>query len=181
MHLITQPVHVLPCSNSVMKGNNGTNRHCTTILLLKSSQNLIRLSLLEPDIPNCKLPWVFSERKTLPDVGNSVKEDSSACIMHTLSVVWCPGFMVVVPSFTHLSITFSNQRFSNCSSTADIVSVKLTSDGCLWKQGLQDEYSVLLQEFYDFSKQSFSVYDGPLCWCFRVCRHNLRNCRSRHT
>jgi hypothetical protein len=26
MHLITQPVHVLPCSNSAMKGNNGTNR-----------------------------------------------------------------------------------------------------------------------------------------------------------
>jgi hypothetical protein len=28
-------------------------------------------------------------------------------------VVWCPDFMVVTPSFTHLSITFSNQRFSN--------------------------------------------------------------------
>jgi hypothetical protein len=26
MHLITQPVHVLPCSNSAMKDNNGTNR-----------------------------------------------------------------------------------------------------------------------------------------------------------
>jgi hypothetical protein len=26
MHLITQPVHVLPCSNSAMKGNNGINR-----------------------------------------------------------------------------------------------------------------------------------------------------------
>jgi hypothetical protein len=26
MYLITQPVHVLPCSNSTMKGNNGTNR-----------------------------------------------------------------------------------------------------------------------------------------------------------
>jgi hypothetical protein len=26
MHLITQPVHVLLCSNSAMKGNNGTNR-----------------------------------------------------------------------------------------------------------------------------------------------------------
>jgi hypothetical protein len=26
MHLITQPVNVLPCSNSAMKGNNGTNR-----------------------------------------------------------------------------------------------------------------------------------------------------------
>jgi hypothetical protein len=26
MHLITQPVHASPCSNSAMKGNNGTNR-----------------------------------------------------------------------------------------------------------------------------------------------------------
>jgi hypothetical protein len=26
MHLITQPVHVLPFSNSAVKGNNGTNR-----------------------------------------------------------------------------------------------------------------------------------------------------------
>jgi hypothetical protein len=26
MQLIAQPVHVLPCSNSAMKGNNGTNR-----------------------------------------------------------------------------------------------------------------------------------------------------------
>jgi hypothetical protein len=25
MHLITQPVHVLACNNSAMKGNNGTN------------------------------------------------------------------------------------------------------------------------------------------------------------
>jgi hypothetical protein len=26
MHVITQPVHIFPCSNSAMKGNNGTNR-----------------------------------------------------------------------------------------------------------------------------------------------------------
>jgi hypothetical protein len=26
MYLITQPVHVLPCGNTAMKGNNGTNR-----------------------------------------------------------------------------------------------------------------------------------------------------------
>jgi hypothetical protein len=34
----------------------------------------------------------------------------------------------VTPSFTHLSITFSNQRFSNCSPTVDVGFVKLTSD-----------------------------------------------------
>jgi hypothetical protein len=26
MHTITQPVNILPCSNSAMEGNNGTNR-----------------------------------------------------------------------------------------------------------------------------------------------------------
>jgi hypothetical protein len=33
MQLITQSVHILPCSNSAMKGNNGTNRiprYCCT-------------------------------------------------------------------------------------------------------------------------------------------------------
>jgi hypothetical protein len=35
--------------------------------------------------------------------------------------------MVVTPSFTHLSVTFSNQRFSNCNPTVDVGFVKLTS------------------------------------------------------
>jgi hypothetical protein len=42
--------------------------------------------------------------------------------------IWCPGFMVVTPSFTHLCIIISNQRFSNCSPTVDVGFVKLTSD-----------------------------------------------------
>jgi hypothetical protein len=42
--------------------------------------------------------------------------------------VACPGFMVVTPLLTHLSITFSNQRFSNCSPTVDVAFVKLTLD-----------------------------------------------------
>jgi hypothetical protein len=56
-----------------------------------------------------------------------VKGDSSDYITLAFPVVCYPGFMVVA-SFTHLSITFSNQRFSNCSSTVDIGFVKLTSD-----------------------------------------------------
>jgi hypothetical protein len=36
--------------------------------------------------------------------------------------------MVVAPSFTHLNITFSKQRFSNCSPTVDAGFVSLTSD-----------------------------------------------------
>jgi hypothetical protein len=40
MHLITQPAHVLPCSNSAMKGKNGTTEYSPTILLPKPSLNL---------------------------------------------------------------------------------------------------------------------------------------------
>jgi hypothetical protein len=45
-------------------------------------------------------------------------------------VAWCPGFMVVTSSFTltHLSITFSNQKFSNCRPTLYVGFVKLTLD-----------------------------------------------------
>jgi hypothetical protein len=37
----------------------------------------------------------------------------------------CPGFMVMTPLFLHLSITLSNQRFSNCSPIVDVGFVKL--------------------------------------------------------
>jgi hypothetical protein len=75
-----------------------------------------------------------------------VKDDSSDHITCAFPVVWYPGFMVVTPSFTHLSIAFSFQRFSNCNPTVDVGFVKLrfTSDTFLWKEGLEDEYSVLL-------------------------------------
>jgi hypothetical protein len=36
--------------------------------------------------------------------------------------------MVVTPSFTHLNITFSNERFRNCSTTVDVGFVKFMSD-----------------------------------------------------
>jgi hypothetical protein len=57
-----------------------------------------------------------------------VKDVSSDHMTRAFPVVSCPGFMVVTPSCTHLSITFSNQRFSNCSTTVDVGFVKLTSD-----------------------------------------------------
>jgi hypothetical protein len=37
----------------------------TMILLSRPLQNLLHVSLLEPGIPNCRLPWVFSKRKLL--------------------------------------------------------------------------------------------------------------------
>jgi hypothetical protein len=144
MHLIIQTVHVL-----AMKGNNGTNRHCATILLPKPSHSLLRVSLLEPNQafrivgflgwpPNVNSSWRREQREGRPIWPYHTRE---------FPVVCCSGFTVVTRSFTHLSITFSNQRFSNCNHTAtvDIGFEKLTSDRFLWKPGLHDEYSVLLQ------------------------------------
>jgi hypothetical protein len=68
----------------------------------------------------------------------------------------------VTPSFTHMSITRSNQIFINYSHTVDAEIMKLTSDS-ICGNGLQEEYSVLLssvlQCLCDFSNQSFSIYD----------------------
>jgi hypothetical protein len=41
----------------------GSTEYCTTTLLPKTSQNLPRVLLLEPSIPACRLPWMFSKRK----------------------------------------------------------------------------------------------------------------------
>jgi hypothetical protein len=66
----------------------GPNEYCTTILLPKPSQNLPIVSLLEPGIPDYRLLWVFSKRKQiLPEVGNSMKDDSSDHIAPTFPVV----------------------------------------------------------------------------------------------
>jgi hypothetical protein len=73
-----------------------------------------------------------------------VKDDSSDHIMRAFPIVLSPGFMFVTPSFTHVSITFSNQKFSSCSPTMHVGFVKLTSDN-FCENGLQDDYSVLLQ------------------------------------
>jgi hypothetical protein len=133
MHLITQSVHLHPCSNSAMKGNNGTNR----ILYHDTSAQTI----IEP--PACFIVGTRHSRlsaslrvlQTFPDAGNRVKDDPLT-ISRAFPVVWCPGFVVVTPSFTHLSITFSNQRFINCSRTVDVGFVKLTSDSFIyiWEQ-----------------------------------------------
>jgi hypothetical protein len=39
----------------------GPREYCTTILLPKPSQNLPRVKIFEPGVPDCRLPWMFSE------------------------------------------------------------------------------------------------------------------------
>jgi hypothetical protein len=101
MHLITQP-----CSNSVMMGNNGTNRILYHDIAAQTITESPPCFTGEPGIPDFRLPWVFSKRKKkkLPGVGNSMKDDSSNNITRVFRVVWCPGSVVVTPSFTHLSV-----------------------------------------------------------------------------
>jgi hypothetical protein len=80
MHVITRPVHVIPCSNLAMKGNKGTNRilyHDIVAQTTTEPTTPLRVSLFEPGIPDWRLPWVFFKRKHIPDAGNSVKDDSS--------------------------------------------------------------------------------------------------------
>jgi hypothetical protein len=132
MHLIIQPVHVLPCSNLAMKGNNGTNR----ILYHDIAAQTITEPLLCFTFGTRRSRLLASlgvlETQTLPNVGNSVKGESSDHNTHVFSVVWCPGFMVSwAPPLTHLSITFSKQRFSNCCPTMDAGFVNLMSDSSL--------------------------------------------------
>jgi hypothetical protein len=93
MHLITQPVHVPPCSNSAMKGNNGTNR-----ILYHD----IAAKITEPPRVSC---WnqAFrvvgflgcSPNVNFPDVGNSVKDNSSDHTTRAFPVVWLSDFRVL--------------------------------------------------------------------------------------
>jgi hypothetical protein len=66
-----------------------------------------------------------------------VKDDSSDHITHAFPVVSCQDFIVVTPSFTHLSITFSNQRFRSYSRTVGVGFVELTSDSFCGNRGLK--------------------------------------------
>jgi hypothetical protein len=118
---------ILPCSNSTMKGNNGTDRilyhdiaaqTVTSPVFHYRNQAFRIVGFLgcSPDVNSC---WRREQRE-----GRLMTISSFSCCL----VVWCPGFMVVTPSFTHLSITFSSQRFSNCNPTVNVGFVTLTLD-----------------------------------------------------
>jgi hypothetical protein len=125
-----------------MKSNKGTNRILYHDIAAQTIREPPRVSMLVPDIPGSRLPWTF------PNVNSSEyrkhREGRLIWAYHAFLVVWCPSFMIVTPLFKVPSITFNNQRFSYCSPAVDVVFVKLTSDSFCGKQGLQDEYSVLL-------------------------------------
>jgi hypothetical protein len=103
--LIIQPDYILPCSNSAMKGNNGTNRipwyccpnrHRTSLMFHYWNQAFRIVGFLGCS-PNVNSSWY--------------KEQCEGWLIwpyHMFPLVWYASFMVMTPLFTHLSITFGN-------------------------------------------------------------------------
>jgi hypothetical protein len=108
----------------VMKGNNGTN-----IISWYCCSNYHRTSPKSCFTIRTK-PSKFDvlQTKTFPDSGKSVKDNDSSDY-HMFPFIWYANVMVMAPLFMHLSITFSNQSFSNCSPTMDVGDVMLKSCG----------------------------------------------------
>jgi hypothetical protein len=65
MHLINQPIHVIPCSNSAMAGSIRTNMILYHDIAAQTITELPPCFTVgtEPGIPDCRLRWVFSKRK----------------------------------------------------------------------------------------------------------------------
>jgi hypothetical protein len=111
--------------------------------------------------------------------------------LHAFPVVWCPGFVVVTSEHC---FQYSEVSQLNPYRYRGVGFVKLTSDSFPWygifKINIQfccgssvifrnnpSECTIISFDQYWFSPTV------PLRWCclptIRVCRHNLRNCRSR--
>jgi phosphatidylinositol kinase/protein kinase (PI-3 family) len=194
MHLITQPVHVFPCSNSPMKGKDGTNRtpryccpnHHKTSPVFHCWNQAFRIVGFLVCSPNVNSSWCRKQRE-----GRLIwpyHARVSSCLMSR--------FHGRDTSFTHLSITSNNQRFINCSPTVNDGFVKLTESFCenrTFRMNIQFCCSVtcaaVVLWFFETilnvrRSLSINVEFRPLFLFTDVvfpCLHNLRNCRSRYT
>lgn len=101
MHLITQPVHIFPCSNLAVKGNSGTNRmpryywpdhHSTLPVFHYRNRAFWRIECA----PNVNSSWCR----------NSVKDDRLIWIYHAF-----PEYSVLLAPVLHYC-EFSKQWFS---------------------------------------------------------------------
>jgi hypothetical protein len=179
-----------------MKGNNGTNRilyHDTAAKTITEPPPCFTVGT-EAGILYYRLPWVFSKCKLFLMWGTAWRT-THLTILRTFLVVWCPDFIVATPPLTHLSITFSNKRFRNCSFAVDVRFVKLMSDSfCgnrVFMMNIQFCSSSVI--FWNnpsqymtmsFSQCWFSHTVPFHSWCLpliRVCWHHLRDCRSQYT
>jgi hypothetical protein len=132
MHLITQPVHIFRCSNLAVKDNSRTNRmprycwpdhHSTLPVFPHRNRAFWRIGCA----PNVNSSWCR----------NSVEDDRPIRPYHAFPVVWWPGFMIVTPSFSHLSIIFSNQRLA-IAGLLWMLDLWNSVGQFVWKQGFQN-------------------------------------------
>jgi hypothetical protein len=146
MHLITEPVHVHPCSNwpwrAVMRPTELHNNAAQAIAepppCFTVGSRAFRI------VPDCRLPWVFPKRKLFMICGTEWKTTHLTIIKRTFPIFWCPGFMVATPSFTHLSSNFNNLRFSKFQPYRGWWICETRVGQLLWKQVHQNEYWFLV-------------------------------------
>jgi hypothetical protein len=198
MHLIAHPVHIFPCSNSAMKGNDGTNRipryccqnHNRTFTVFHCWNQAFRIVGFFGRSPNTNSSWCREQREGWLIWPYHVHV--SSCLMSRSY-----GHDTIVYAFEHYF-----QKFSNCSPTLDVGFVKLTSDSFCWNRVFKMNIlfccrvicaTVVTWFFLETIllnvRQSLSVNVDlsptvPLRWYLPiicVCRHNLRNCRSQYT
>ena len=64
------------------------------------------------------------QKQARPDFRNNMKDDSPP--YYVFPVIRRPDFMIITKSVSPFSVVFSNEKFSNCSSTVDAGFVKLS-------------------------------------------------------
>jgi hypothetical protein len=135
------------------------------ILLPKPSQNLPHVSLLELN----QAFWIVGFLECFTNVKSSwCREQRERRLIwpyHMFPVVWYPNFLVVSPSFMHLSITFSNQRFS-----------KLQSCGCWICEAHIRQFLWKRPSCWIFS--SAVTYAAVVVWFFKTILLHVRQSLS---
>jgi hypothetical protein len=150
MHLITQPVHVLLCSNSAMKGNNGTNR-IPQCCYPTATELPPRVSQLEPGFLGCSLNINCSCCRK--------QHEGRVIWPHHVCVSSCQmsRLLAVTPLFTYL---FNNQRFSNLQPYCGCWTCETYIRRFLWKQDSRWMFS--------------SVTCAAVLWFFKTILPNVR-------
>jgi hypothetical protein len=166
-----------------MNRNNGTNRipwyccpdHHRTAPMFKCWNEAFQIVGFLVCSPNVNYSWL----------GNGMKDDSSDHIRHAFPVIWCPGCTLMTPAFTHLSVTFTNQRIINCSPTMDVGFVKLTLHSFCVYRVFRMNIQFCCHLCCSSSVNFWFLSTVPLhWWCLPMicaCRYNLRNWSSRYT
>ena len=123
MHLVKSNVHVVTGSNLTIQSDYRTSRipryccpnHHRSASMFHCWSNAFKMY---------RLPWAFSKPKPGMMLGTMWRTT------HLFPVTRCPCFMIITPSFSPYSTVFSNQKLSNCTSTVDVGSVKLSDHFC---------------------------------------------------